>query len=404
MLDDLLALFFFQVHGAHEVVSDACQGIFGPGEEPVYVRVTDQAGEVTTTHSQSFAGRRHRQNDMKVLTAAGNEVVPSEFFGLGHLLLAHFIVEGVDEAVLFFFGEEGRHHSDGQDVVDQLQEAFFGDMGIREEEGLGLVEHDFVQVSEILPEIGLFVASDETDGEQVIAGSESGQLGERLLARSTETDEQTAALRESYDSVDFSHVLKGVVEEHQAHGFVLETIVFKHLVELLLNIAVITEILVKTRVFGFVVSGVGHGIIAEQDGVLEHVLIDILEILLDEVTHCVAANDVLVGLVEHPVAEDTHAFVSPEADEALLGVELVDGGLKQALVNAAEVSQVEDVMELHGGSGQLLDDSVIQTHRSLGHLGHATLDVVDEFIAVLLENLGVDLLGSLSRRSSDVEH
>lgn len=86
-------------------------------------------------------------------------------------------------------------------------------MGISEHEGLWLFKHESIKRFEIFSEIRLFVTTDQIDREQAIACSESGQLSERLLTRSTEANKKGTTLWEPYDSMYLDSVFQGIVEE-----------------------------------------------------------------------------------------------------------------------------------------------------------------------------------------------
>jgi hypothetical protein len=69
---------------------------------------------------------------MEVLSAFVYIVVPSEFFGLWQFLLSHFIIEWPNKTIFLFLWEQGWNHTDSKDIVDQLEESFFSDMGVCE--------------------------------------------------------------------------------------------------------------------------------------------------------------------------------------------------------------------------------------------------------------------------------
>eukprot|EP00959_Pyramimonas_sp_CCMP1952_P152504 3190947-Pyramimonas_sp.AAC.1 len=73
----------------------------------------------------------------------------------------------------------------------------------------------------------------------------------------------------------------------------------------------------------------------------------------------------LVLLADEAVVEDAEAFVAPEPDELRSGLELVDGAREQPLVHAAEVAQVEDVVEARRRGRQPLADEPVQRQDGL---------------------------------------
>ena len=57
-------------------------------------------------------------------------------------------------------------------------------------------------------------------------------------------------------------------------------------------------------------------------------------------------NNLLVGVTNEPVKDDPHALVAPDAHELVDLVEHVGRGETQSAVDAGQVAQVEDVVEL----------------------------------------------------------
>ena len=62
-------------------------------------------------------------------------------------------------------------------------------------------------------------------------------------------------------------------------------------------------------------------------------------------------DDLLVGVTNEPVKDDPHALVAPDTHELVHLVKHVGCGETEAAVDAGQVSQVEDVVEL-GGCGR----------------------------------------------------
>lgn len=109
---------------------------------------------------------------MKVVSCLLNEEVPKIFFGLLHALTLCLIFYLVAHVLLLFLVEKSRHHSDGQQVVDQLQKALLKDMCIREEEEHWAFRQHSQKILEVLSEFFLLVASCQGDVEELISGSE----------------------------------------------------------------------------------------------------------------------------------------------------------------------------------------------------------------------------------------
>lgn len=61
----------------------------------------------------------------------------------------------------------------------------------------------------------------------------------------------------------------------------------------------------------------------------------------------------LVNLVDEAVTDDPHGLIAPQAQEQLWSGEAVRRGETQTIVDARQVTQVEDVVELGGGGWQV---------------------------------------------------
>lgn len=102
---------------------------------------------------------------MQIVLRLLQEEVPHIFFGVLNAPLFGLIPQLVSHGLLALLVEEGWHHADGQQVVDQFKEAFFDDVCIREEEqSRSLTEH-FEELLEIFSELLLLVAASELDEE-----------------------------------------------------------------------------------------------------------------------------------------------------------------------------------------------------------------------------------------------
>jgi len=109
---------------------------------------------------------------MHVFTAAIHEVLPSEFLCFGEFFSTDFLVEGRAKRFFLFFGEKTGNHTDGQDVVDQLEEAFLNNVSISEQEGLGLEHNLFVERLQVDSEVEFFVITDQINGPSGVASNE----------------------------------------------------------------------------------------------------------------------------------------------------------------------------------------------------------------------------------------
>ena len=75
----------------------------------------------------------------------------------------------VREAVHLVLLVERGHHAGGQHVVQELEEALEGDVGVREEEDDLLRAEELVEGLQIFPKLRLSVAPHELDGEDIIS-------------------------------------------------------------------------------------------------------------------------------------------------------------------------------------------------------------------------------------------
>lgn len=71
---------------------------------------------------------------MQVVAALVHKVGPAGLLGLWQAGGGHFVAHRVDAGVLLAVVVQRRHHAGGQHVVDELKEAFVGDMCVGEQE------------------------------------------------------------------------------------------------------------------------------------------------------------------------------------------------------------------------------------------------------------------------------
>jgi hypothetical protein len=216
------------------------------------------------------------------------------------------------------------------------------------------LEHQSVKLLEIQPEIYFFVVTNQIDGEYLVAGKVSGELRGRLLSRSTETDKKTATFLETDYTMDLGHVIQRVVEEHQVHGHVLEVVFFKDLVHLLSHLIISTQILIQPWIFSLFEGWVTLSIISENQRVAHNVLLHVVEEAFDQVGDEFLCDQINISLRDKPISEDSGALVSPQSDKTGFVGDLVESGLVHAFVDRGHVTQVEDVVELQGSTGQFL--------------------------------------------------
>jgi hypothetical protein len=174
VVSDGRAEFFVDIYGLKEIGSYITERLLGPWEEPINASVADESREVTATDTEGFTCGRHAQNNVHVLTAAVNKVLPTEFFGLRKFLFSDFLIKGAHKSFLFFISKETRDHSNSENIVYKLKETFLGDVSVGEHEGT-LGNHNFlVEILEVHLEVILFVVTDQVNGPGLVAGNESG--------------------------------------------------------------------------------------------------------------------------------------------------------------------------------------------------------------------------------------
>jgi len=172
---------------------------------------------------------------MEVFSASVNEVWPFELLGIRQLVSLDLIIKWLSNTFLLVISEQGRNHTDGQDVVNEFQETLVSNMRISEHEGTRLGNNFLIESTQILTEIFFFVVSGQFDSENIISSYKSGKSSKRLLTGTTITDEQSATSWESDDSMDPGQVIQCIVKEHEVHGFDLVVVCFEHLFHLISN-------------------------------------------------------------------------------------------------------------------------------------------------------------------------
>jgi hypothetical protein len=108
--------------------------------------------------------------------------------------------------------------------------------------------------------------------------------------------------------------------------------------------------------------------------------------------------------INEAIAENAHALVLPETDKLGLGAHLVEGGHKETFVHAGQITQVENVMELHGGTRQLLAALVVETESGVSDRIDARGALFRELEQRFPQDAGVNLLGGFLAGEGDVEH
>jgi hypothetical protein len=78
---------------------------------------------------------------MKVFSRSLDKVSPSEFLGFRKLVFLDLLVHHLAETLFFFFREQGWDHTNGQDVINKLQEVILSDVGISKQESSRLLQY-----------------------------------------------------------------------------------------------------------------------------------------------------------------------------------------------------------------------------------------------------------------------
>jgi len=79
------------------------------------------------------------------------------------------------------------------------------------------------------------------------------------------------------------------------------------------------------------------------------------------------------------------ALISPQSDELALGLEFVNSGQVEAFVHSAQVSQIENVVELQWGTWQFFQAGVVQLQSGLRDKVHRALDVIVKLAQMSLQ-------------------
>ena len=244
------------------------------------------------------------------------------------------------------------------------------------EEGLNVS----LQVSEA-------VVRGDDNPEYLLVQDETGQLGQTLFTRATDTDEERITARLEQNSSDSGDMFHSLVEENEVHGthslVIFGKLMFKdsskvlhllnRLVSWLVTLAHRDERSVNQR-------------FSEDNLFLE--FYELLETVSHEVH---VGGDILWE--EESIEPDSVALVSPHAHDSRW-VTLVGGGLSQhdVLHNLGNISHVELIMELDGSGGELgrKGDTREDINGSLYDLGCNIDALLIEGLEVFHEHLGID--------------
>eukprot|EP00982_Pelagococcus_subviridis_P009578 30935-Pelagococcus_subviridis.AAC.13 len=348
----------FQEHLRHRP-----KRVLRPRLKPIDHGVVDHPGEVPTARPERVSHRGHPEDDVEVVPAPVDEVVPRGFFRLAEAFLDDFFFEAGGDAFFFVVRVQRGNHPAREHVVDELQEPLIRD----------------VRRLEVVSEHRLVVPAREGDFKHLAPGGERGESRQRLLPRPADADEQRVSLIEPNDAMHARQVLERVLEEHEVHVFVLTVVVRHDLLEQGLDIRVRADVFVQAQ---HPSGGVAFAarlrdffrsflVVAEEDRVLENIV-------------RVGLDDGLVLLGNQPVVEDSQDFVSPQSDELRRGLELVLGRAQEAFVHPREVSEVEDVVETTRRRGKFLENVVVQLERDVREIFRGAANVLVELHRVRL--------------------
>ena len=185
------------------------------------------------------------------------------------------------------------------------------------------------------------------------------------------------------NAMDPSEVLQRIIKQHQLHLSLLFVVFHQDLLgnrhkrdsSFLLSRLQWSPDLVKQGLCCLVVLDIlvhsgglrGHegAVVPKEQRVLEGHLGVVPEVCLHQLPHVVADQGVVL-VVGQAIVEHTEALVSPHTDHTLRGVKAVGCDEEEAMVDAREIPEVEDVVELGGGRGEVANNAAVQLHGCLG--------------------------------------
>jgi hypothetical protein len=151
---DSLSVFFRKFGVSKIELCHRDEGFLGPSEKPVDGGVRNQSREVPAPDSEGIAGGGHGKDNVEVVPCFFKEEVPKFLLSLLISVALGLIFYFISHVFLFLLVKKRGHHTDGQQVVDQLQKSFLDDMGIGEQEEhratAEVVEKNFQILSELL--------------------------------------------------------------------------------------------------------------------------------------------------------------------------------------------------------------------------------------------------------------
>mmetsp|Transcript_2862 Transcript_2862/g.10101 ORF Transcript_2862/g.10101 Transcript_2862/m.10101 type:complete len:413 (-) Transcript_2862:1489-2727(-) len=194
-------------------------------------------------------------------------------------------------------------------------------------------------------------------------------------------------------------MLQRVLEENEVHVLANLVVLLQDCLKHRLDIVVVAKILIQPDLTLLECVAV----VTKHDRVRHDSLVECAVLLLHRLRH-LAQEEVLVLLADQAVVEDAHALVAPQAHERRGTGVLVWRREQQALADAAQVAQVEDVVEAARRWWQFLEHVLVHLKRHLHDVLRGALHLVPEVAHMALKDRLVDRDQGLLARELDLEH
>ena len=177
-------------------------------------------------------------------------------------------------------------------------------------------------------------------------------------------------------------MLEGIGEENQVHSFLFIVVLGQEEFNLRLDLLNSDEIFVEAWVLRLT-TGLTLSEVTIEQVWLHDFLLSILEVLADESRNDLFLHQVLIDAIDEAIAKDAMALVTPQANELPLRLELVNSGEVKTFVHTAEITQVEDVMELERRTWKFLQAGVVKLESGLSDCINRCLNVISKVGQVL---------------------
>mmetsp|Transcript_82349 Transcript_82349/g.197497 ORF Transcript_82349/g.197497 Transcript_82349/m.197497 type:complete len:262 (-) Transcript_82349:8293-9078(-) len=242
-------------------------------------------------------------------------------------------------------------------------------MGIREKEADGLLYGHGVQGLQVLTELIVTVTSGQRDLIELVARREGRQPRQRLLSAAADANQQGHTAGEADDAVQPQQVGQRIIEEHQVHRAVVAVVELQDAVEDGADGLPASQVLIDP--WGRVRSIALHQNVqcipevTPHQRILQRNVRTLRELSLDDVVQLLLAEEGLVRVFVESVFIYPCALISPEPDQERPTVHHLRVCLANALEDAAQVPEREDVVELGRSWRQVLQHCLVEAH---GHL------------------------------------